>query len=139
MINQFRGEYFFLSNFFQSPIIYKGISYKNNEAAFQAQKVNSPGEQSEFSNLTPADAKRKGRRVKLRKDVDWDVVKTTYMYEIVKAKFMQNAELRIKLIETGNEHLEEGNTCGDRIWGTVNGVGQNRLGKILMRVREELR
>lgn len=139
MINQFRGEYFFLSNFFESPIIYKGISYKNNEAAFQAQKVNSPGEQSEFSNLTPADAKRKGRRVKLRKDVDWDAVKTTYMYEIVKAKFMQNAELRIKLLETGNEHLEEGNTWGDRIWGTVNGVGQNRLGKILMRVREELR
>ena len=139
MINQFRGEYFFLSNFFESPIIYKGISYKNNEAAFQAQKVNSPGEQSEFSNLTPADAKRKGRRVKLRKDVDWDAVKTTYMYEIVKAKFMQNAELRIKLLETGNEHLEEGNTWGDRIWGTVNGVGQNRLGKILMKVREELR
>lgn len=139
MINQFRGEYFFLSNFFESPIIYKGISYKNNEAAFQAQKVNSPGEQSEFSHLTPADAKRKGRRVKLRKDVDWDAVKTTYMYEIVKAKFMQNAELRIKLLETGNEHLEEGNTWGDRIWGTVNGVGQNRLGKILMRVREELK
>lgn len=139
MINQFRGEYFFLSNFFESPIIYKGISYKNNEAAFQAQKVNSPDEQSEFSNLTPADAKRKGRRVKLRKDVDWDSVKTTYMYEIVKAKFMQNAELRIKLLETGNEHLEEGNTWGDRIWGTVNGVGQNRLGKILMKVREELK
>ena len=71
--------------------------------------------------------------------MDWDAVKTTYMYEIVKAKFMQNAELRIKLLETGNEHLEEGNTWGDRIWGTVNGVGQNRLGKILMRVREELR
>lgn len=139
MINQFRGEYFFLSNFFESPIIYRGISYKNNEAAFQAQKVNSPGEQSEFSGLTPADAKRKGRRVKLRKDVDWDSVKTTYMYEIVKAKFMQNAELRIKLLETGNEHLEEGNTWGDRIWGTVNGVGQNRLGKILMKVREELK
>ena len=52
---------------------------------------------------------------------------------------MQNAELRIKLLETGNEHLEEGNTWGDRIWGTVNGVGQNRLGKILMRVREELK
>ncbi|WP_394910545.1 NADAR family protein [uncultured Robinsoniella sp.] len=139
MINQFRGEYFFLSNFFESPIIYRGISYKNNEAAFQAQKVNSHDEQSEFSNLTPADAKRKGRRVRLRKDVDWDSVKTTYMYEIVKAKFMQNAELRIKLLETGNEHLEEGNTWGDRIWGTVNGVGQNRLGKILMRVREELK
>ena len=43
------------------------------------------------------------------------------------------------MIETGDEYLEEGNTWGDRIWGTVNGKGQNNLGKILMRVREELR
>lgn len=36
-------------------------------------------------------------------------------------------------------HLEEGNTHGDKVWGTVNGVGENRLGKILMRLREEFR
>lgn len=61
------------------------------------------------------------------------------MYEICKAKFSQNEELRNRLIETGDEHLEEGNTWGDRIWGTVNGIGENRLGKILMRVREKLK
>lgn len=61
------------------------------------------------------------------------------MYEICLAKFSQNEELKIKLLATGDEHLEEGNTWGDRIWGTVNSKGQNHLGKILMRVREELR
>lgn len=61
------------------------------------------------------------------------------MYEICKAKFSQNTELKKRLLSTGNEHLEEGNTWGDKIWGTVNGVGENRLGKILMRIREELR
>lgn len=61
------------------------------------------------------------------------------MYEICKAKFTQNGDLKEKLLATGNDILEEGNTWGDRVWGTVNGVGENRLGKILMRVREELR
>ena len=139
MINDFRGKYFFLSNFFESPVTYKGITYRNNEAAFQAQKVSKEDEQKIFSNLNPSEAKKKGRHVTLRKDVDWDSVKTTYMYEICLAKFSQNKELKNKLLATGDKHLEEGNTWGDRIWGTVNGVGENRLGKILMKVREELR
>ena len=65
-------------------------------------------------------------------------VKDKVMYEIVLAKFTQNPDLKEKLLATGDEHLEEGNTWGDTIWGTVDGVGENRLGKILMRVRDEL-
>lgn len=139
MINDFRGKYFFLSNFYEAPVTYKGITYRNNEAAFQAQKVSNFEKQKEFSNLNPSEAKKKGRHVRLRKDVDWDSVKTGFMREIVSIKFNQNEDLKIKLLATGDEHLEEGNTWGDKIWGTVNGVGENRLGKILMKVREELR
>ena len=69
---------------------------------------------------------------------DWEEVKNKVMYEIVLAKFTQNSDLKEKLLATGDEHLEEGNTWGDTIWGTVDGVGENRLGKILMRVRDEL-
>lgn len=61
------------------------------------------------------------------------------MYEICLAKFSQNENLKARLLETGDKHLEEGNTWGDKIWGTVNGEGENNLGKILMRVRAELR
>lgn len=61
------------------------------------------------------------------------------MYEICMAKFTQNEDLKEKLLATGNDILEEGNTWGDKVWGTVNGVGENKLGKILMKVREELR
>lgn len=139
MINDFRGKNYYLSNFYEAPVTYNGITYRNNEAAFQAQKVSDLEKQKEFSNLNPSEAKKKGRHVKLRKDVDWDSVKTGFMYEIVRAKFEQNEDLKRKLLATGNEYLEEGNTWGDRIWGTVNGVGENRLGKILMRIREELR
>ena len=61
------------------------------------------------------------------------------MKEIVRAKFEQHPELTEKLLATGDTYLEEGNTWGDRIWGTVNGQGANNLGRILMEVREELK
>ena len=135
VINSFRKQYYFLSNFYMAPVTYNGCTFKNNEAAFQAQKC--PNEMKAFCNMDPSEAKRYGRRVTLRKD--WENVKFTIMYDIVYAKFTQNQDLKVKLLATGNAHLEEGNTWGDKTWGTVNGVGQNCLGKILMDVREYLR
>ena len=137
IIDKFKGDYFFLSNFANAPVSYKGITYKNNEAAFQAQKVLSLSEQQKFASLPPNLAKREGRRVTLRPD--WEEVKYQIMYEICFAKFTQNKELRERLLATGDEYLEEGNTWGDRIWGTVNGQGNNWLGKILMQVRYEIK
>lgn len=137
MINEFRGKYYFLSNFYSAPVEYDGIVYQNNEAAFQSAKTINYETRLKFADLDPSSAKRKGRRIQLRHG--WDKIKFDIMYEIIKAKFSQNEDLKQKLINTGNEHLEEGNTWGDRIWGTVNGRGQNNLGKILMRVREELK
>lgn len=134
MIDKFVGEYRFLSNFYEASVIYNGITYRNNEAAFQAQKTLENRER--FSNMNPSEAKRAGRRVKLRPD--WEEIKFNEMYNIVKAKFIQNHDLLVMLLNTGNEELIEGNNWGDRIWGCVNGVGQNNLGKILMKVREEL-
>lgn len=137
MINEFRGEYFFLSNFYESPVEYLGITYQNNEAAFQSMKTFRPDEREKFSSINPSDAKKAGRKVKLR--TDWEEVKDSCMYGICFAKFQQNPELKQLLLNTGEEYLEEGNLWGDKVWGTVNGDGENKLGKILMQVREKLR
>lgn len=59
MINKFRGKYFFLSNFYDTPVTYKGITYRNSEAAYQAQKVSSEEERKLFSTLTPVEAKKR--------------------------------------------------------------------------------
>lgn len=61
------------------------------------------------------------------------------MYEICLAKFTQNENLKLKLLETEDAYLEEGNDWGDKEWGLVNGNGKNKLGKILMRIRDELK
>ena len=141
MINEFRGKYYFLSNFYSAPVTYDGITYQNNEAAFHSAKILSGREQ--FANLDPSSAKKLGRSVKLRED--WEEVKDDIMYEICKSKFSQNLNLGKKLLATGDEYLEEGTTgWHDNYWGNCecdkckNIEGKNTLGKILMRIREEL-
>ena len=138
-IDHFRGEYAFLSNFCEVPVTYKGLTYGSNEAAFQAQKCMTEEEKMEFTQLRPSASKKLGRRVKLRPD--WEEVKVGLMEEIVRAKFTQNEELKALLLATGEAYLEEGNTWHDTCWGVdaKTGEGQNHLGKILMKVRDELK
>ena len=61
------------------------------------------------------------------------------MKELLMAKFSQNEDLKKKLLDTGDATLIEGNTWGDKYWGVCKGVGKNRLGELLMEVREELK
>ena len=58
------------------------------------------------------------------------------MSQVVRHKFTQHPELVKLLLATGDAELIEENNWGDKVWGTVNGVGQNQLGKILMDERD---
>ena len=137
MIDKFREEYFFLSNFYEVPVTYGGVTYQNNEAAFQAQKTTDSALKAKFASLDPKQAKSLGRRVSLRDD--WDDIKCDIMYDICKAKFSQNPDLALKLDATGGQELVEGNDWNDHFWGVCNGKGKNMLGIILMKIREESR
>ena len=134
-INAFKNEYNFLSNFYPCKVIYNGTTFENSEAAFQAAKCWSRAD--EFIHLSASDAKRLGRSVEMRED--WEIVKNRIMRDVVLAKFSQNEDLKEKLLATRDAYLEEGNTWGDRYWGTVDGVGENWLGHILMSVRDMLK
>lgn len=136
-IESFRDEYFFLSNFYNSKINVFGLTFENGEAAFQSQKTLDKDIQKKFCSLNPTESKKMGRMVNLRKD--WESIKMDVMEEVIRAKFSQNEELKNKLLQTGDRYLEEGNTWGDKIWGTVNGSGANLLGQILMKIREEFK
>lgn len=135
-IEYFKGEYDFLSNFYESPVMYDGRLYANSEGAFHSMKSLDPSVRNKFKDLNPSLAKKLGRSVVLRSD--WDEVKDGIMKEIVKAKFVQNKDLTKKLLATGDAELIEGNWWGDRYWGVCEGTGKNMLGKILMEVRNEI-
>lgn len=135
----FTGAFDFLSNFYPARIEVEGIAYQNAEAAFQAEKCLGLELRMEFSGLTGAKAKRKGRQVALRPD--WNAVRIDAMRKVVRAKFFQNGNLAARLLATGDMPLTEGNSWGDTFWGVdaKTGKGENHLGKILMEVREELK
>lgn len=136
-ITSFSGPHRFLSNFYLSPIVYEGTKYATVEHAFQAAKTVSAVQKDVIArSSSPGEAKKKGRQVTLRSD--WEDVKVSIMEALLRLKF-EHPELRERLFATGDRELIEGNTWGDREWGVCQGVGKNLLGKLLMKVRGDLR
>lgn len=136
-INSFSGSNRFLSNFWKCQVLFDGIIYPSSEHAYVAAKTLDWALREEIRLCpTAGKVKRLGRKLVIRDD--WETVKLDIMYAIVKDKFTRSLALATKLLATAQLELVEGNTWGDTVWGVCNGVGENHLGKILMRVREEL-
>jgi ribA/ribD-fused uncharacterized protein len=140
-VSEFQGDYRFLSNFWPAEVVCEGITYPTAEHAYQASKSLDPVERKKIAALkTPAEAKHAGEALKARDD--WPAVKFKVMEDVDRYKFTHHDELRAKLLATGDAELEEGNTWNDRIWGISppdSGQGENHLGKILMKIRSELK
>lgn len=86
------------------------------------------------SGHNPYEAKKRGKKIKLRKD--WESIKIQVMREILQQKFAPGTELYNKLKATEDAKLIEGNWWGDKFWGQCNRVGQNWLGRLLMEIRD---
>ena len=165
-VDSFRYKYACFSNFSNHKVNYKGLTYENSEAAFQAQKFEDENVKQLFKSLDPSKVKALGRskviflntegeyyKNKLPSDIgqrsnkftkhtmrsDWDKIRVEEMYQIVKNKYEQNSDIKEVLLSTGERELIEGNTWGDRFWGQVDKTGLNYLGRILMQIRYELR
>jgi hypothetical protein len=138
-INSFRDDYYFLSNFSPSFIEYDGNYYHTVEHAYQAQKTLDPEARWRFCIAgdigTSSRAKAVGGAVLLRPD--WEAVRLGIMEDLLRIKF-QDAKLRVKLIATRQAKLTEGNYWNDVFWGVCKGVGENHLGKLLMKIRKEI-
>ena len=138
-IMEFKGEYRFLSNFYDSPFVYNKILFKTNEYWYQAHKSRT---RDEFMYIvdatTPGLAKKRGSRVQL---IDmWDITKEGIMYVGLQHKFHYNPQLKQMLFNTAPRELIEGNWWGDKYWGKClkTNEGQNRLGFLLMTLRNQL-
>jgi len=152
-ITSFTGRWRFLSNFYPAKIKYRGIEYPTVEHFYVSQKikdeqfVNSKNIplidcQEMISKIkTPSEVKEFGKNLKLRKD--WEIVKRSIMEWALTEKF-KDPDLKKMLIETGDEELIEGNYWHDVYWGVCNCQncgerGENNLGKILMKIRSNIK
>ena len=140
MIDSFHGKYYFLSNFFDWSFTDKeGYFWPTSEHYFAAHKSKSQqGKDWIRQANNPATAKKRGRGIPIRED--WEEIKFDVMWDALNYKFgTENDNLKKMLLDTLPHELIEGNYWGDTCWGVCNGVGENHLGKMLMRLRDELK
>ena len=136
----FKDNYFFLSNFYPCTVVIeiegKTLSFKNSEAAYQAQKNYSLAEA--FTLLSGAEAKKLGKDVPLTTQ-PWNSERLYAMANALHSKF-KNPSLLYLLKKIEGEIVED-NYWNDIFWGVCNNKkynneGLNILGKMLMNIRD---
>lgn len=159
---EFKGEKRFLSNMYPCEIRFSssdwinprfpnvpfdGKTYASTEHIYQAMKSNSKIWHKLIRETVKPEKTKTLARKHLKKDIliesdtefkireNWDDIRVEIMTAISLLKYTQHEDLREKLFLL-EEDIEERNDWGDTFWGTVDGVGENTLGKILMKIRD---
>ena len=136
-IKGFRDRFRWLSNFWPAELTLDGMVFGTVEGAYQAAKTLDLDHRRAIAELAkPGQAKRYGRKLKVRDD--WHEVKLKVMEDLLRQKF-SHPDLRQKLVDTEDAYLEESNSWRDCFWGVCDGKGENHLGRLLMKIRDELR
>jgi ribA/ribD-fused uncharacterized protein len=157
MIDRFKGEHRWLSNFAISPIPAFGRLIDTVEHAYQAAKADSEADRDSILDLnTPGAAKRLGQKIPMRPD--WEEIKSLVMLTLLRRKYTR-ADMMEKLLATEDQVLIEGNSWGDTYWGCIQEkvsnvkmvhpdrrlsphkgwIGLNTLGRLTMEVRRDVK
>lgn len=133
-------EYGFMSYFAPYPFSDGSKIWPTSEHYFQAQKFLVPQIQEKIRQIvSPMDAALEGRNRQNPLRPDWEEVKDKVMLQTLRMKFSQNPEIAKGLVSTGDAILIE-HTRNDDYWADGgDGSGKNKLGLLLMQVREELK
>ena len=134
-----REKYGEFSNFSKHGIKLDGEFWATTEHYFQAMKFEDASyiEQVRLAS-TPKRAAELGRSRAQPLRKDWEAVKEEVMLRALRKKFESHPELTKLLLSTGDSEIVE-NAPGDFYWGCgKDGSGKNRLGILLMQVRQEL-
>jgi N-glycosidase YbiA len=133
-------EYGWLSNFSEHGFTLDGVRWPTVEHFYQAQKYTGTGAAERIRRAdSPLKARKAGQDRSLVPRPDWDAIKEEVMRTAIRAKFGQNRRLLEMLLATGDEELVH-QSESDPFWGrNREGIGDNRLGSILMEIRQGLR
>lgn len=136
-IQGFQNEYRWLSNFVWAKIEFEGLTYPSVEHAYVAAKIKDVRKRPLIAMAASSgEVKRMGNVMDTRED--WIEVREDFMMEFLIQKFSQ-PKFRKLLLDTGDAYIEETNAWGDTFWGVCRGEGLNRLGTMIMEIRESLR
>jgi ribA/ribD-fused uncharacterized protein len=141
-VTSFQGDYRFLSNFWPCSIWWQGVLYPTLEHAYAASKTEDPAIKAMIRCCpTPGEAKEYMGAHGIATDPGWTrEKKLDIMHGLLLLKFGGREPLLTRaLLLTGEAELLEGNDWNDRFWGICAGTGENNLGQLLMRVRQQLR
>lgn len=134
--------YGFLSNFHRARQVVDAVIYATNEHYYQSQRTTDRRLREWIRNApTPFLAMIAGRTLREGKELssDWNAsTKVGVMLKGLRAKFTQNEGLKEALLSTGNEVIHEDSKT-DMFWGWCDGKGKDKLGYLLMIIRDELR
>jgi ribA/ribD-fused uncharacterized protein len=143
VIDDFHGDNSWLSNFAPATVILDKLDFRTVEHGYVASKTLDITLRERVQGIIrPGDAKRFGRIITLRHD--WDRVKDEIMLSLLRQKFSIR-EYATKLEATGDMQLIEGNRWHDNYWGVCKCArcshmpAQNKLGRFIMKIREENR
>jgi predicted NAD-dependent protein-ADP-ribosyltransferase YbiA (DUF1768 family) len=158
-VEQFRGPHFPLSNMYPLGTWIKtdsGVTVPTSEHAYMANRLEDPSMQvivalarGEKDDPRPFKdglaAKETAHRFIEQGAIqmfDDEVGCLALMHRVLIDKVLLNSDVYDVLVATGDEEIVEGNSWGDHFWG-VSPVGsrngENHLGRLWMRIREELR
>lgn len=131
------------SNLFRRPVEFEGVVFPTAEHAYQAGKAAKPAVRDWIQSApSPALAAMAAHGLYTWDVVpNWASIKFERMRGVLRAKFNQHPDLAELLLSTGCARLVETGTVNNavnRLWGEVNGKGQNMLGLMLMDLRYEL-
>lgn len=132
-----------LSNLYRREIEFEGRIFPTSEHAYQAGKALKPAVREWIQAAPSPSLAAMAAHGLYTWDVvpDWAKIKFDRMRAVLHAKFTQHADLAEILLSTGRSRLVETGTVNNavnRLWGEVNGKGENMLGIMLMELREKL-
>jgi len=135
----YEREFYVFSNFSSFMLEWKGFLFPTSEHAYHWEKfIEHPDIQKQIITSKSAhDALKIAHAHKDKYLTNWDVVKLDVMLEICRAKLNQHPYVMKKLMQTGSRTIIE-DSWRDSYWGWgKDQQGQNNLGKIWMKLRDE--
>lgn len=132
----FKGEFKWLSNFTDCRVEFDSDVYPSVEHAYCAAKTFELALRLHLKTLPANRAKQFAHKFTLIPD--WDIIKFEVMNNLLLQKFSQEPFTSL-LLATGDAYIEETNWWNDTVWGVCNGRGENRLGKMIMEIRNALK